>query len=142
MNDISAAQARERLSRAGTGGLDSPHDRRVHGWAVAGVGVLITLVLLLSKAVGDDQPWRNLVLGGFVVLVVGLFTWRERTARTVPRHTRRIEYLGAGGSFVLSLVALGVAGFWSNVWVYALCVVLAAAPSLVAGAVVGLRGRR
>lgn len=109
-HDITPQQARERLERAEAATGRREADRRVHGLATAGFGLLVGAYLAVSRIV-EGTAWEYVVLGVYVVLLLWLCLWQSRAARTWPRHVRRVGRLGLGASMALFVVAV----VWLNV---------------------------
>lgn len=149
-----ATRARAALAQASSADLASARDRRVHGLATAGFGLLMGVYVATSRLV-DGSGWGEGVLAGlYLVTLVGLAFWQRRAASTVPRNARQIGYVGVGASAALVLVSI----LWLNVrqgdnrtagigdqpdhwWVYAIVGIVSALPSLVAGYAI-FAGRR
>lgn len=149
-----AAQARAALEQAQSADLATDRDRRVHGLATAGFGLLMGIYVAAYRLV-DGSGWgEGLLLGFYAVTLFGLAAWQRRAANTVPRNARQIGYVGVIGSAVLVLASI----VWMNIrqadnriadigdqpdhwWVYALVGVVTALPSLAAGHVI-FYGRR
>jgi hypothetical protein len=149
-----AAQARAALDQAQNATLTTDRDRRVHGLATAGFGLLMGAYVAAYRLV-DGSGWgEGILLGLYVVTLFSLAAWQRRAANTVPRNARRIGYVGVIGSAVLVLASI----IWLNIrqaenriagigdqpdhwWVYAIVGVVTSLPSLAAGHII-FYGRR
>jgi len=147
-------QARVALEQAERADLATERDRRVHGFATAGFGLLMGLYVAAYRLV-DGSGWgEGTLLGLYAVTLFGLAAWQGRAANTVPRNARQIGYVGVAGSAVLVIASI----IWLNVrqgdnrvagigdqpdhwWAYVLVGVVTALPSLIAGHVI-FYGRR
>lgn len=103
-HDITPQQAREQLAEAETT-TDRSDDRRVHALATAGFGIAIGAYLALSR-LAEETSWEFVLIGFYVVVLLGLARWQTRSARTWPRHARRTSRIGLAGTFVLFLAAI------------------------------------
>lgn len=149
-----AAQARAALEQAQSANLTTNRDRRIHGLATAGFGLLMGIYVAAYRLV-DGSGWgEGTLLCLYVITLLSLAVWQRRAANTVPRNARQIGYIGVAGSAVLLIASI----IWMNVrqgdnriagigdqpdhwWVYALVGVVTALPSLIAGHVI-FYGRR
>ncbi len=135
-------QANDRLRDAQRVRLASGRDRTVHAVATAGFGVLVGAFVVMDRIVEAGSPANGVIVGGYVVLLLALAAWQARTARTTPRHSRRIGHFGLAGTVVLMLAGImtlnwrqsaapaGTAEHW---WVLLLVGVAIAFPMLLAG---------
>lgn len=142
--DISPRQAGETLRGAAT--LDNSHDRRIHGMATAAAGVVLAAYVVLGRLV-EVSPWDDVVVAGYVLVLLALATWQARVARTVPRNARTVGYLGLGGAILAIIPVLGWLNWLEHVGDPGVLVVVAisslvAVPPGVAGFVVATGGRR
>lgn len=149
-----ATQARAALEQANNADLTTARDRRVHGLATAGFGLLMGIYIASYRLV-DGSGWgEGILVGLYVVTLFGLAFWQRRAANTVPRNARQIGYIGIAGSAILVIASI----LWMNIrqgdnriagigdqpdhwWVYAIVGIGSALPSLIAGHVI-FYGRR
>ncbi|PRY60173.1 hypothetical protein BCF74_108119 [Knoellia remsis] len=148
-----AMDARAALEQAQGANLSSDRDRRVHGFALAGFGLVMAAFLALSQYF--DGRAGTIVLGFYVVALFLLAAWQKRAAGTVPLGSRQLGWVGMGLSVLFMLASI----IWLNIrqgdnraagigeqpdawWAYALAAVVTALPLLVTGALVARGGRR
>lgn len=141
---ITPEQAREQLVTSQSRSLSSTGDRRVHAAGTAAFGLTLGVFMAARNVVtGTSGVVANVL---FLAVWLGAAFWVQRATRTVPRRTKLWSRLGVGASLVVALVvvvpwlnlqAQTEPNTWPMVLVGAL---LAAAPSLVAAAVI-TRGR-
>lgn len=146
MGDLTAQQASERLDRADAAPLATDRDRSVHGWATAGVGIAVGLNVVLQDIAEAHPPWKGVTLAVYLVVLVGLAAWQTRAARTVPRHSRRLCWIGLSLTVVLMMASLAMLNVSSpavpGFWLRAALAVLIALPMLVAGWLIRRADRR
>lgn len=143
--DLTPEQARDQLTGADDVTLTSDRDRRVHARATAAFGVTVGVYVALSRLADNSQPWQGLAIAGYVVALGLLAWWQSRAPRTVPRHSRRISWLGLGGTIGLMLAAIVTLNILSveaerdgrtdpstEPWVLALTAIVVALPMVVA----------
>ena len=99
--------ARAALERARSSGLAGDRDRRVHGLATAGFGLLIGAYAAATRA--DALEDNSAVLAaGYVVIALLIAAWQRRSARAVPLGARRVGWIGIATTVAALIVALGV----------------------------------
>lgn len=150
-----AAQARAALEQASNAELTTDRDRRVHGLATAGFGLVMGLYVAAYRLADGHGSVEGALMGLYVVTLLGLAAWQKRAAGTVPRNARSIGYLGLAASAALMIVSV----IWLNVrqgdartaglpdqvdawWVYVVAAVVTALPTLVAGHLIRRAPRR
>lgn len=147
-----AMDARAALEEAQRAGLSSDKDRRVHGLALAGIGLVMGAFLAAYQYFDGNSA--GVIMAVYVAALLGLGAWQRRAA-TVPRGSRQLGWIGSAVSAVLMLASI----IWLNVrqgdnraagigeqpdawWVYAIAAVVTALPLLVTGTLVARGGRR
>lgn len=78
-------------------------------------------------------------------VLVGLAAWQTRAARAVPRHAKRLGWIGLAATVALMLAAitvLNVPSLAPSPWLLSRLGVLVALPMLVAGTQIRRRPRR
>jgi hypothetical protein len=150
MDNITSQEARDQLAVAQSATVTTTHDRRVHGLATAGFGVAMGAYVAIQRAL-DGTGAETPLLAVYAIALLGLVTWQTRAARSVPRSSRLIGYVGLAGSFVLMMATImwlnvrstgrlgGVEGQPESWGILLLAGVVIALPMLVAGARI-LRG--
>ena len=105
--NVTPEQARESLEHEPT--LDGRADRRTYAAGTIATGLLIFGYFTLNRF-ADGSRWEDLVLVGYVLLLIGVAGWQSRALRAIPRHARGIGYVGLAGTLVAMVVGLG----WIN----------------------------
>lgn len=144
---VDRREARESLSAARARSLDRPEDRRVHGLASIGFGLVIGGWTALARPWRDGGPSEVWTHVGYVVLLGALAIWQSRSARTWPRGSRVVAFTALGATVVLSVAATT---YLNHVELtrepgqplLALLSVVVAAPLAVAGVLIVRRGPR
>lgn len=136
-----AQQAQAALDEAASRRIDSPHDRRVHGLATAGFGILVAVFVTWLPT---GEAWATVA---HFALLVALATWQTQSARSTPRAAKRIGNIGLAGTVVAVLVVTIARNVLEanyaeiSVLLQVAATVLIALPMLVAGGLI-VRGRR
>ncbi|NNM46435.1 hypothetical protein [Knoellia koreensis] len=144
MDHMTSQQAKAQLAAAQATEVTTTHDRRVHGLATAGFGVAMGAYVAVQRVV-DGTSAETPLLAVYAIALLGLVTWQTRAARSVPRSSRLVGYVGLAGSFVLMMATImwlnirgtgrlgGVEGQPESWGVLLLAGVVIALPMLVAG---------
>jgi integral membrane sensor domain MASE1 len=134
MTSLTPEEARDQLATADTLATTSGADARIGAFTTAGVGVLVALMLAMSKAFAETNTVAFLIGVVVYVLAIGaLSIWHARRFRVAIRGWNR-RYVS---SFVLTMVLYSIGILWftsgSPSWaLFAPYCVLVALPMLVA----------
>lgn len=104
-DDLTPQEARERLARAEEADRRRGGDRRVHGLATAGFGLLMGGYLTLSR-LGQGTRWETPLMAAYAALLVLLTLWQSRATRSWPRRARVVCFTGLGGTLVLFMAGV------------------------------------
>ncbi len=149
---ITSDQALERLERARNGGVDDGYARRVHAFATAAFGIVIGAFFALHTGL-DETSWEPTIIVGYVAILLGLAAWQSRAARVMPRHGRRMSWIGLGCTAILMISAVLAANVrqagreadgitaGEPLWLLVVIALVIAAPMVVAGILIH-RGER
>ncbi|MGL5861550.1 MAG: hypothetical protein ACRCY9_09890 [Phycicoccus sp.] len=151
-HDVTPREAREQLERAATAATRRRvTDRRVHGLATAGFGVVVGGYVAMTNAT-NATGWETPVQVVFILALGGLAAWQTRASRVVPRGARRTMWAGMAGTMALALatnVALRHPSARPSAeptgepwWVLGAAAIGVALPMLAAGRVILRQGRR
>jgi peptidoglycan/LPS O-acetylase OafA/YrhL len=134
MTPLTPEEARDQLATADTLATTSGTDARIGAFTTAGVGVLVALMLVMSKAVAGTNTVAFLIGSVVYVLAIcGLMIWHRRRFRVANRGWSR--WYGASLGFTMALYGIGIAWVTSGSpsWaVFAPYCVLVALPMVVA----------
>lgn len=150
-----AAQARAALEQAQSTTLTTNRDRRVHGLATAGFGLLMGAFVAIN-GMASQRWWVSGILAGvYVPALLALTAWQNRGAHSLPRHARTIGRAALTAAAILALASI----IWLNVrqgdnrtaglhdqidawWVYVIAAIAPALPMLIAGHLIAHDRRR
>lgn len=148
MNDAeyTTEAARERLDQASRAQLAGAADHRAYGWYVALMGLVVGAYVAATRLVegGSGSP---IVVGGYVLLLIGVTIWQTRSARAIPRGAKRRGLFALLGTVVVMLAvitALNVIEVQSGLqwWQIAIGGLVTALPSVVTGVMIARGGTR
>lgn len=103
--DITPDEARRELERARP--IDHQRERRVYGWTSVAIGLAVTAYFALFYFV-ENTRWEGRLLWGYLALLAVVVIWQQRATRAVPRHARRIDLIGLGGTLIAMIVGHGL----------------------------------
>ena len=143
---LSPDEAQRRLAAASMASVGSRRDATVHGLATAGLGILVGAYVAVSEVVDGREPWDDVIVGGYVVLLFALGVLQRRT-HSMPRHTRTAVRWASVPTVLLAFAAIFVMNAWGHTVPVApgylvLAALVVAGPLLVAGVTILRRNRR
>jgi hypothetical protein len=100
---ISPEVARSQLENVAAARLGNDRDRRIHGIATIGFGLLWGGYMSYIVLNDDFGPLMFLLVVASILLAGAMYLWRER-ARTVPRHTGRAMDIAWGVSLAAGVI--------------------------------------
>lgn len=136
MTPLTPEEARDRLATAETLATTSGTDARIGAFITAGVGVLIAVVLVMTRVLGETIPMPYVIIMGVLastvvglIPLVGLMPWHNHHVRVAKRGFAR-RYVASFG-VTMALYAIGMMWAISTPWVvFAPYCVLVAVPML------------
>jgi hypothetical protein len=137
MQSLNARDASQRLEQARSIQLATPRDRRIYGFGTCGFGLLLGGSTFFASLEDAIPLGSMLPVAVYLPLACGLALWQTRAASTVPRHAKRVGYIGLAISVVSAMAARitfnVVEGSFA---IEAGVIALAATPLVIAGLIV------